>query len=161
MFELVENPDLVRELENSYRKYKTFIYYDNHSAIQRQRIAEFEYKHFYKNPDNEYFNENEENHYEESIFEKLAKEILEGDINKYAKLKVIAFPKKMQNKESEIITNFKEITTEIKQIHYFIDLPVEAQILGVLWILRCGYILDDKAYNFNCYGNIVLDVKYL
>ena len=149
MFKLSEKENLVEELENSYRKYKTFIYYDNHSAIQRQRIAEFEYEHFYKNPDNDYFNENKKDS-EENIFEKLAKEIINKDIKKYLKkAEVLAFPKKMEKQESEIITNFNEITTDINQIHYFIDLPVEAQILGVLWILRCGYILDDKAYDFN------------
>ena len=153
VFKLNERQNLVRELENSYRKYKTFIYYDNHSAIQRQKIAEFEYNHFYKDPDNGYFNENEKDS-KENIFKRLADEIIKNDITKYLKkVGVIAFPKKMQNTESKIITNFNEITTDIKQIHYFIDLPVEAQILGVLWILRCGYILDDKAYNFNCYGN--------
>lgn len=153
MFKLSEKENLVEELENSYRKYKTFIYYDNHSAIQRQRIAEFEYEHFYKNPDNDYFNENKKDS-EENIFEKLAEEIIKGDIEKYLKkVEVLAFPKKMEKQESKIISNFNEITTDIKQIHYFIDLPIEAQILGVLWILRCGYVLDDKAYDFNCYGN--------
>ena len=122
MFELNDSQNLIQELENSYRKYKTFIYYDNHSAIQRQRIADFEYKHFYKNPDTDYFNENEETQTKENIFEKLADEIKNNDIKKYLKkLEVIAFPKKMQNKESKIITNFNEITTDIDQIHYFID----------------------------------------
>ena len=78
---------LVQELENAYRKYKTFIYYDNHSAIQRQKLAEFEHKYFYKNPDDEYFAENKE----EDIFKKLADEIENNKINKYLRnINVIA-----------------------------------------------------------------------
>lgn len=79
VFKLNERQNLVRELENSYRKYKTFIYYDNHSAIQRQKIAEFEYNHFYKDPDNGYFNENEKDS-KENIFKRLADEIIKNGL---------------------------------------------------------------------------------
>ena len=37
---------LINQLKSAYRKYKTQIYYDNHSAIQREDLAEFERNNF-------------------------------------------------------------------------------------------------------------------
>ena len=142
---------LVNQLKNAYRKYKTHVYYDNHSAIQREKLANFEALHFcdYGNYEESFFNKS----YSDEVFIKLANMIINNDLSKFTQnINVMAFPKKMKNEDSDVISNFKESSKTIEQIHYFIDLPVEAHILGVLWILRCGYVLDDKLYK-NCYGN--------
>lgn len=64
------------------------------------------------------------------------------------------------HENATIITNFTKNHDDVERIHYFISLPVEGHILGILWILREGYILDEKLYS-TCYGNrlnnIVLD----
>ena len=42
---------------------------------------------------------------------------------------------------------------DLNKLQYFIDLPIIGHIIGVLWILRCKYLLDDKLYK-KCYGNL-------
>lgn len=142
---------LTNQLKSAYRKYKTHIYYDNHAAIQRCQLADFECEMFsdLSSDESSFFDEYKVN----KFFDNLSKKVLNDDLDEYLDdLDVIAFPKKMNTIESNVISNYDEASTDINQIHYFIDLPVEAQILGVLWILRCGYVLDDRLYK-NCYGN--------
>ena len=92
----------------------------------------------------------------DQFFEELAKKVISDNLNEFIdKVDVISLPKKMQsNKDSDskIFTNFSPDNFSVDKIHYFLDLPIEGHILGVLWILRCGYILDDKLYK-NCYSN--------
>ena len=142
---------IINQLKSAYRKYKTHLYYDNHSAIQREDLAVFESKNFLnmKNETKTFFDKK----YIDKTFKKLANNLINDELEYLLdEIEVIAFPKKMEDNESKIISNFNETSKEIKQIHYFIKLPVEAQILGVLWILRCGYVLDEVLYK-NCYGN--------
>lgn len=143
---------LINQLKNAYRKYKTQIYYDPHSAIQRSRLADFERVFFTENSNNKFtfFSKDKI----DEFFINLANKVINNDLSEFTdNIKVIAFPKKMESEDEEsIISNYKETSTTIEQCHYFIDLPIEAHILGVLWILRCGYILDDRLYP-HCYGN--------
>ena len=142
---------LINQLKSAYRKYKTQIYYDNHSTIQRLQLAEFEKNMFSNLSNNEstFFDEEKIN----KFFKDLAKKVMNNDFKEFFDdVGIIAFPKKMESDDSKVISNYNESSSFIKQIHYFIDLPVEAHILGVLWILRCGYVLDDRLYK-NCYGN--------
>ena len=146
-------PELIlrNQLKSAYRKYKTHIYYDNHSAIQRHYLADFEREMFsnLSNEESSFFDEDKIN----AFFVNLSQKVLDDDLDEFIDdLDVIAFPKKMDPIESNVISNYDVASTDINQIHYFINLPVEAQILGVLWILRCGYVLDDRLYK-NCYGN--------
>ena len=145
---------LINQLKSAYRKYKTHIYFDNHSAIQRCQLAKFERENFsnLSNDKSSFFDKNKINEF----FNDLADKVIKNKLSNFSKnIGIIAFPKKMKSIESEevkVISNFEENSTDIDQMHYFIDLPVEAHILGVLWILRCGYILDDRLYK-TCYGN--------
>ena len=142
---------LINQLKSAYRKYKTQIYYDNHSAIQREDLAEFEIENFLnlQNESKTFF----DNEKIDETFQNLANKIIYNETEDLLdEIEVIAFPKKMKTSESKIISNYNVASTEINQIHYFIRLPVEAQILGTLWILRCGYVLDEMLYK-NCYGN--------
>ena len=139
--------ELTNQLKSAYKKYKNSIYYDNYSSIQRLNLAEFENKYE--------LNEND------SFFEDIAKAIIKyedfNEITKkiYDKIDVIAFPKKMDenpNNNNRVIRNYNIPNDNIERLYYFIDLPVIGHVLGVLWILRCGYVLDDKLYG-SCYGN--------
>jgi len=141
---------LINQLRSAYRKCKTTIYYDSYSSIQRLELANFE-----RSPqifDDEYEIE--------AFFIELAKIIMDEDnFNKLVdficdKIDVIAFPKHMveEEKAKEVIRNFHLNNFKMDRLHYFIDLPIIGHIIGVLWILRCGYLLDDKLYK-NCYGN--------
>ena len=165
--ESIENQDeifgLANELKSAYRKYKTHIYYDSYSAIQRLKLADFEMKNFGKeidlNNEESFSNFSNQEFYKNfnNTFFEIAKQVLnnfdeyiEGIINE---INVISIPKIKQNqKDKDIITNFKRPETNVSKIHYFIDLPIEGHILGILWIFHCGYVLDDKLYD-NCYGN--------
>ena len=141
---------LINQLRSAYRKCKTTIYYDSYSSIQRLELANFE-----RSPqifDDEYEIE--------AFFIELAKIIMDEDnFNKLVdficdEIDVIAFPKHMveEEKAKEVIRNFHLNNFKMDRLHYFIDLPILGHIIGVLWILRCGYLLDDKLYK-NCYGN--------
>ena len=139
--------ELVNQLKSAYKKYKNSIYYDNYSSIQRVKLANFEIQNLLNDDD--------------SFFEKIAKQILDSKgfdllLNQiYDEINVIAFPKQMKTNEiinQNVIRNYNIRTNEIDRLYYFIDLPILGHVFGVLWILRCGYILDDKLYE-NCYGN--------
>ena len=141
---------LNNQLRSAYRKYKTFIYYDSYNSIQRAKLSNFE-----KNPKiydvgyeiNEFFAHLARIIVDEEEFDELV-EFICDDID------VISFPKRVaeSKKDKEVIRNFHLKNFKMDRLHYFIDLPVVGHILGVLWILRCGYLLDDKLYK-NCYGN--------
>ena len=145
------------QLKSAYRKYKTDVYYNKFSAIQRAELAEFEINKFCNAEG--VVNEDCANNY----FEKITKRLLnDQDLffeELLSKIGIMAFPKKMKDikvkncEESKtIISNFSKESFDVERLYYFISLPVEAHILGILWILREGYILDDVLYK-NCYGN--------
>lgn len=142
---------LTNQLQSAYRKCKTTIYYDNYSTIPRLEFANFE-----KNPQifdieykiNQFFPELAKIILDEEEFDDLIDFICDN-------IDVIAFPKHVDEsnkKDNEVIRNFHLKNFNMDKLHYFIDLPIIGHILGVLWILRCGYLLDDKLYK-NCYGN--------
>ena len=141
---------LTNQLKSAYRKCKTTMYYDSYGSIQRMDFANFErepliFETEYKIDD--FFKELARIIMHEDEFEKLVDFICD-------KIDVIAFPKHMaeEEKAKEVIRNFHLKNFKMDRLHYFIDLPIIGHILGVLWILRCGYLLDDKLYK-NCYGN--------
>jgi len=148
---------ITNQLKSSYRKYKTSIYYDSYSSIQRLKLADFETNPKIKGNDYEI----------DEIFETLAEIVVDEDEfnslteNICGNIDVIAFPKNFNNNKNSdrnIIKNFHNECREMDRLYYFIDLDVVGHIIGVLWILRCGYLLDDKLYK-NCYGNRIN--KYL
>lgn len=141
---------VTNQLKSAYRKCKTTMYYDSYGSIQRMEFANFE-----RNPQiyeteygmEEFFQQLAKIIMDEKEFEKLTDFICDN-------IDVIAFPKHMveEEKAKEVIRNFHLKNFKMDRLHYFIDLPIMGHILGVLWILRCGYLLDDKLYK-NCYGN--------
>lgn len=142
---------LKNQLKDAYKKFKSYTYYNQYSAIDRLNLSDFEFKNFCKS---DKFEIDEERL--DQFFEELAKKVISDNLNEFIdKVDVISLPKKMQsNKDSDskIFTNFSPDNFSVDKIHYFLDLPIEGHILGVLWIMRCGYILDDKLYK-NCYSN--------
>jgi len=141
---------LFKQLRSSYRKYKTHIYYDNYSAIQRLNISRFELKNFYDDKEpyekkfEEYFI-----HFTELICSDNFEKYINNLINE---MDILSFPKSLKEEKNDFISNYKKPSTDVSKIHYFIDLPVECHILGVLWILRIGYLIDDEL-DAHCYGN--------
>lgn len=143
---------LISQLKSAYRKYKTHIYYDNYSAIQRIKLANFELSNF----DDKKFTSDFDLEFH-TFFKDFAERLVDDFENEVScilnKIDVISVPKSFfSSNQDKIISNYNETSYDVNKIHYFIDLPIEGHILGVLWILRCGYLLDDKLYD-HCYGN--------
>ena len=155
---------LIYQLKGAYRKYKNHIYYDNYSSIQRFNLAEFEFKNFGKNF-SEKFNDNDFHENFDNFFLDFAEKLCD-DFDSISdkiinEINVISIPKHFidENNDNNIISNFNIMNKKLNKVHYFIDLPVEGHILGVLWIIRCGFLLDDKLYS-HCYGNRLNEMKH-
>ena len=158
---MCENNEFIEKLNNqlksAYRKYKTNVYYNTYDAIPRAKLSEFEYINF-KDKNTDETTSHDFNEKFEEYFENFAHELSENfdDVidNIIDKIGIISTPKKINGPkhDEQIISNISQASSDVSKIHYFIDLPIEGQILGVLWILRCGYVLDDRLYE-HCYAN--------
>lgn len=148
---------LINQLKSAYRKLKSHFYYDNYSQIQKFQLTEFEFENFGLNFDEDFNKENFHSNYENFFlnfaddlcnnFESVIDEIIN-------KIDVISIPKHFlnENTSDKIIANFNIMNKKLDKVYYFIDLPIKGHILGILWIIRCGYLLDEKLYS-HCYGN--------
>ena len=115
---------LKNQLKDAYKKFKSYTYYNQYSAIDRLKLSEFEFKNFCKS---DKFEIDEERL--DQFFEELAEKVISNNLDEFIdKVDVISLPKKMQsNKEtdSNIFTNFSPDIFSVDKIHYFIDLPIE------------------------------------
>ena len=133
-------------VEDAYRKLKGSVYLDKTVPFLRMRIAEYEEYNIDEKLTDLYEAIQEENkwiNYENKILKSI---------------KVLTFPKKIRNKneiedtKSIVISNINGEDIEIEKYNNFIDMSVDGHILGILWILKIGYKIDEKLYE-NCYGN--------
>lgn len=135
-----EKYNLEEELEKAYRKLKSYSYYENKNVYLKKRIIEFEKKFNYE-PD--------------KMFKELANDINNNNLKKYLdneNFKIRFLPKDIKyNEENNIVLNYRN-KFNISKIIHFVDISVEAQIIGVLWILYIGYELE-KTYKKNNAGN--------
>lgn len=149
-----DKEQLVQQLKSAYRKFKAYSYYDNFGAINRGKLAIFEEKYKLSLSDN--------------FFEKFADDIIDENERKVLfdkltdEIGVLCYPKSIKptlysKDESEKcktnnLGNIPDNSNKIDRLNYFIDLDVKAHILGTLWILRSGWILDHRLHK-NCQGN--------
>lgn len=144
--EFLTQSQLLALIRWAYRKLKLVVYYDNSQLFLREKISQFEDEKI------------------ESKLKAISKMIMtyskEGNFEKYLnEISYYCLPKKVslqKEKESNIIRNFTEGKSEVNKVTYYIDLPVEGHILGVLWILLVGGELQKKYKDF-AYGNILYD----
>lgn len=136
---------LVGQLKSAYLKFKNYSYYDNYSALNRCKIAEFEVKNKINNNDN-YFQNLAKILLDENKREELFEEQIDG-------LDVICYPKSMNNgTDINFLGNIPINSNTVDKVHYFLNIDIVSHILGVLWIIRDGWVLDDRLYK-NCHGN--------
>ena len=135
---MYKNMELYRLLGIAYRKLKGAVYYDKTQSILAREISIFESSDIFS----------KENPFEE-LADKLADSIDE-EWNAYVdtllgKLNVLVFPKKLKSYDDnkQIILNDHGSKESLEDVQYFIDLPVEAHLLGVLWIMCIGTFIDD------------------
>jgi hypothetical protein len=142
--------NLINDLRDAYRKWKSAAYFDSFLSIDANRLAFFELK--------ENIRENDE------FFINFANELLDKETrdqlfrNLCGEIKVRCFPKAdLQNEEEnskreKVINNLPLIGPSISKVQYLIDLPVKAHILGILWVMKFGCLLDSQ-FDDHCYGN--------
>lgn len=143
-------------VDKAYKKLKSSVYYDKTNLILRDEIVKFEYSH--RQDLKNYLHDLWENFVSgNGNWEAKKKEIL-GQIN------VKLLPKKVKKQTadegtSKVISNFVASSQiDVAEIQYFIDMPIEGHILGVLWVFLVGYKLDQELEK--CYGNRIRKKLY-
>lgn len=143
-------------LNKAYKKLKSSVYYDKTNLILRDRIVDFESSHGQEL--SAYLRNLWENFKLGNTAWEVQKEKILSQIN------VRLLPKKVKKPSAEeaaskVISNFvSKHVIEVEEIQYFIDMPVEAHILGVLWVFLVGWKLDQQLQN--CYGNRIRKKLY-
>lgn len=136
--------DLIKQ---AYKKLKSSIYYDNNHCILRKDIALFEDAH--KNDLDSYFEKILDFAQNPSPYNQIS-ELIFNNID------VMSFPKKINTnddvKNEDRIVNYSPDKIKIEELQYFIKMPIEGHILGVLWVMLLGYNIDKNFYNHS-YGN--------
>ena len=134
----------------AYKKLKSNIYYDKTQPLLKNAIVEFENNHKHNKLDD----------YLDSLYEKVNNKMLfESCVDDVcSKINVLMLPKKLKSNKSNIISNTENNNIMIEDFQYYIDMPIEGHIFGVLWIMLLGYRLDKKLYKHS-YGNRIS--KYL
>lgn len=134
----------MEKIKIAYKKFKANLYFDKTQLPLRDRVVQFEQR---------------------GVDDKLKElyHVLMGDGNwvSYEKkileaIRVLVYPKKLKSIAQEtMIFNADNIPIEMEDAQYFIDLPVAGHVLGTLWVLTIGLVLDkeqDGMYEHS-YGN--------
>ena len=118
----------LEEIKTAYKKYKSYVYYDNTSLFMRQQIAEFESSDFenrlldlHGNLVNIDFLLFEENEYIDKLIQDMS----------YWKL-----PKRIPNENNsanQLLTNYRlNSNIEINDYIYYVNAPIELHIICVV-----------------------------
>ncbi|SFB13791.1 hypothetical protein SAMN05216587_11521 [Selenomonas ruminantium] len=153
--------------EAAYKKLKGSVYYDKTQALLRDRIVLYEKEYSF---DSDRLS---------SRFEKLHKILLDKGNQTWQEysqgiidqIDVRCFPKRMymgsmdtveSNADSDsnengeklagVIINMRTANATISETQSFIDMPVEGQLLGILWVMIVGKVLARNEYRHS-YGN--------
>ncbi len=136
------------EVELAYKKFKSYIYYDNTGLYMRKQIAEFEAIDFEIKLNEIYNNLKGINNIE--IFFNGSNKYFDLLIEKIGYWKI---PKKIPNSStntSQLLTNYKlEKNIEIKDFIFHVNAPIELHIIAVLWIMKEGqYLIENMDYSY-------------
>lgn len=142
------NKYTIEDIQEAYKKFKSYVYYDNSNLHMRQQIAEFEstdYKKrlqiLHENLDHlniigEFYNDMN------TYFTDLVKSI------SYWK-----FPKKIytkNNSNDQLLRNYQyDKRIEVTDYIYHVNSPIELHIVAVLWIMKEGqYLVEDTEFSY-------------
>lgn len=125
-------------IEGSYKKLKSFFFYDKTLLFTKKNIAEFE-------SDRIFF----ENKLKE-ISSKLSNQDFSYFQNLISNIDFKILPKKLSSKEtpSDIINGSLDYNKNINKVNFFIDIPIELSILDYLWTLLIGKIYSEQENSF-------------
>lgn len=133
---MAEKFNLYERIRIAYKKLKASVYFDKTQLPLRDRIVEFEASGV---------EEKLTELHTMFLRENKAWEAFEADI--LNNIGVLVFPKKLCNwkdEEAPIIFNTDNEPVRLEKAQHFIDLPVVGHILGVLWVLSVGLMLDNR-----------------
>ena len=134
-------------IENAYRKLKGSVYWDKTLPFVRTRIARFERE----NKLSSRFQNIVKAFDDDVLWKQLQGQILDS-------IEVLTFPKSISSRneddleESIVISNIACKSAVIEKYNNFLDLCIEGQIIGSLWVLMVGRDMDSKLID-ECYGN--------
>lgn len=137
------------EISTAYKKYKSYVYYDNTNLLLRKQIAEYESetKSIDSKLEDLYNAINNVDLIGNELFNGLDSYFLELE----KKLSYWKLPKKLEtNLESndQLIKNFQSIKEiEINKYIYHVNAPIEFHIISVLWIMKEGQFLVNNIEN--------------
>jgi len=141
------------DIEEAYRKLKSYFYYDNFSSAIRESIAKFEASNEFENRLEilrKYLNlKNPENSTQLSSY--------------LDKITVLTIPKsykqdKPENTNEFILTNkIASLPFSLDRLNYLIDAPIEIHIISVLWIIKEGFHLQEYYERHNYAYKIALE----
>lgn len=137
----------INDISKAYIKLKSYIYYDK-NLFYKNNLAAFEENNNLEEKFNEILN---------LIYDKKYK----NKLNQYVKsIDFFVLPKKIKQEgytdKSKIVTN-KSINDEyiIEDVNFFINLPVELQIIDALWCMSVGKRFQNKINTDVLYANIL------
>lgn len=134
-------------IENAYRKLKGSVYWDKTLPFVRTRIAKFEYE----NKVSSKFQNIVKAFDDDELWKQLQEQILDS-------IEVLTFPKSISSGNEEnleepiVISNIACKKAVIEKYNNFLDLSIEGQIIGILWVLTVGKDMDSELID-ECYGN--------
>lgn len=141
-------PITLKQIKIAYKKLKASVYYDKTQLVLRNAIVAYENQYDYNSKSIE------------ERFSKIINILADPDDRNWKNyeldilnsIKILSFPKKLENIENNIIINKSPKIVNVEKLQHFIDINVEGQILGILWIMTIGKILDAEIYQHS-YGN--------
>lgn len=133
--------ELSNRIEIAFKKLKASVYSDKTQLVLRNRIVDYEtdgiQEHLQQIETALCSDEAKWNGFEKQLL---------------SSIQSLLFPKKLVGCENSVIVNVNDEKIEIKDPQYFFDSNVDVQILGILWIMYIGRVLDEKMYPHS-YGN--------
>ena len=134
--------DISTAIRIAYKKLKSSVYFDKTQLILRDQIVLYE-------------NEGIDNKLAE-----IATYLLSQNQNDWkafkekllSTVKATFLPKKLLPTKNQVIINDTPETVLVDTAQYYIDLSVEGQLLGVIWVIYIGSLLEQDMYE-NSYGN--------
>ena len=136
-------------IKGSYRKLKSYYYYNKNFLVMRGKIAEFEYDRTKM----------------QATFERLAYALATPNKNRdyfdnlIESIDYYVIPKKFEadnNVSKSIISNTLSRDKKMRTVNFFINAPIELHILDTLWTLFLSKMDNDKQIlSYDVYGNTV------
>lgn len=150
MFDVEEKNKIM--LEGSYKKLKSYYYYNKNFLLMRGKIAEFE-------SDREAMEKTfcDLSNYLAKPQSKISKEYF---LSLFKKIDFFVIPKKFEAKDisNKPISNTLPRDKKMKTVNFFIDMPIELHILDALWTLFLAKMsYDRRLLSYDVYGNTIVE----